>query len=60
MSNIAKRIAQFPQEYKELQQGKLSKRQIEILDGDDLKSHEGMMFGQMYSHWKELTNEDTE
>tara|TARA_B100000214_G_C23814070_1_gene556355 strand:- start:389 stop:571 length:183 start_codon:yes stop_codon:yes gene_type:complete len=60
MSNIAKRIAQFPQEYKELQKGKLSKRQIEILDGDDLKSHEGMMFGQMYSHWKELTNEDTE
>ena len=60
MSNIAKRIAQFPQEYKELQQGKLSKRQIEILDGDDLKSHEGMIFGQMYSHWKELTNEDTE
>ena len=60
MKDIAKRIAQFPQEYKELQQGKLSKRQIEILDGDDLKSHEGMMFGQMYSHWKELTNEDTE
>ena len=32
----------------------LSKRQIEILDGDDLRSHEGMMFGQMYSHWKEI------
>tara|TARA_Y100001972_G_scaffold118302_1_gene158256 strand:+ start:544 stop:726 length:183 start_codon:yes stop_codon:yes gene_type:complete len=60
MSNIAKRIAQFPQEYKELQQGKLSKRQLEILDGADLKSYEGMMFGQMYSHWKQLTNEDTE
>tara|TARA_Y100001970_G_scaffold211166_1_gene257750 strand:+ start:3886 stop:4068 length:183 start_codon:yes stop_codon:yes gene_type:complete len=60
MSNIAKRIAQFPQEYKELQKGKLSKRQLEILDGADLKSYEGMMFGQMYSHWKQLTNEDTE
>jgi len=54
MSNTAKRIAQFPQEYKEMFKGQLSKRQIEILDGDDLKSHEGMMFGQMYSHWKEI------
>ena len=30
----------------------LSKRQIEILKGDDLKSHEGMMYGQMYADWK--------
>ena len=30
----------------------LSKRQIEILKGDDLKSHEGMMYGQMYVDWK--------
>ena len=37
-----------------MMQGKLSKRQIEILNGADLKSHEGMMFGQMYSHWKEM------
>ena len=54
MSNTAKRIAQFPQEYKEMFRAQLSKRQIEILDGDVLKSHEGMMFGQMYSHWKEI------
>tara|TARA_B100000945_G_C20224276_1_gene522069 strand:- start:425 stop:607 length:183 start_codon:yes stop_codon:yes gene_type:complete len=59
MSNIAKRIAQFPQEYKELQGKNLTKRQLEILDGDELLAHEGMIFGQMYSHWKELTNEDT-
>ena len=27
----------------------LSKRQIEILNGSPLKSHEGMVFGGMYS-----------
>ena len=31
---------------------KLTKRQKEIHDGDDLKTHEGMMFGEMYSDWK--------
>ena len=30
----------------------LSKRQIEILNGGELKSHEGMVFGGMYSDWK--------
>tara|TARA_R100000742_G_C4163056_1_gene3972 strand:- start:71 stop:256 length:186 start_codon:yes stop_codon:yes gene_type:complete len=45
-------IAKFPVEYKEMMQGKLSKRQLELLDGDDIKSHEGMLFGAMYSDWK--------
>ena len=49
---IAEEIANFPTEYKEKMKGKLSKRQIEILDGDELKSHEGMLFGQMYADWK--------
>ena len=31
----------------------ISKREKEILDGDELKSHEGMMYGRMYSDWKE-------
>ena len=30
----------------------LSKSQIEILKGDELKSHEGMVYGQMYVDWK--------
>ena len=30
----------------------LSERQIEILKCDDIKSHEGMMYGQMYADWK--------
>ena len=30
----------------------LSKRQKEILEGAEIKSHEGMVFGGMYSDWK--------
>ena len=30
----------------------LSPRQKEILNGDELKSNEGMLFGGMYSDWK--------
>ena len=30
----------------------LSQRQKEILNGADLKSHEGMMYGAMYADWK--------
>ena len=44
-------IAKFPEEYKEMNKS-LSKRQIEILDGAELKSNEGMLFGGMYSDWK--------
>ncbi len=43
--------AKFPEEYKKMN-SKLSKREIEILDGDALKSHEGMLFGRMYADWK--------
>ena len=32
---------------------KLTDRQTEILNGDELKSHEGMLFGGMYADWKE-------
>ena len=30
----------------------LSLRQKEILNGADLKSHEGMIYGSMYNDWK--------
>jgi|TARA_B000000532_G_C18746086_1_gene353297 hypothetical protein len=53
-------IAKFPQEYKEMMQGKLSKRQLEILDGAELKSNEGMLFGGMYSDWKKRRGFDNE
>ena len=45
-------VSKFPEEYNKMMGSKLTKRQIEILDGDDLKSYEGMMFGEMYSDWK--------
>ena len=53
-------IARFPEEYKEMRKGKLSKRQIELLDGAEIKSHEGMIFGQMYADWKVRKGFDNE
>jgi hypothetical protein len=50
--DITAAIARFPKEYREMMGGKLSKRQLELLDGADIKSHEGMIFGQMYADWK--------
>ena len=49
-----KDIPNWEQEYPTMEGVKLSKREKEILDGDELKSHEGMVFGRMYAHWKEL------
>ena len=46
-----KEIVNFPKEYKEMNKN-LSKRQIELLDGAEIKSHEGMLFGGMYADWK--------
>jgi len=36
----------------------LSKRQRAILEGDDIKSHEGMLFGGMYADWKKRKGYD--
>ena len=44
-------IPKFPEEYKEMNKS-LSKRQIELLDGAEIKSHEGMISGGMYADWK--------
>ena len=30
----------------------LSKQQVELLEGRVIKSHEGMIYGQMYADWK--------
>ena len=30
----------------------LSKREKELLEGFEIKSHEGMIYGRMYSDWK--------
>ena len=38
----------------------LSKRQKEILEGAELKSNEGMLFGGMYADWKKRKGYDVE
>jgi hypothetical protein len=45
-------IANWEKEYPTMEGVKLSKREKEILDGDEIKSHEGMVFGRMYADWK--------
>ena len=47
-----KEIPNWENEYLNMEGVELSKRQGEILNGDSLKSQEGMVFGQMYSDWK--------
>ena len=55
-----KEIPNWEKEYKEMMQGLLTKRQIELLDGAEIKSHEGMVFGGMYSDWKKRKGQDVE
>ena len=45
-------IANWEKEYPTMEGVKLSKREKELLDGDGIKSHEGMLFGRMYADWK--------
>ena len=47
-----KEISNWEKEYLTMDV-KLTDRQKAILNGDEIKSHEGMLFGGMYAHWKE-------
>jgi|TARA_B100000131_G_scaffold171394_1_gene165571 hypothetical protein len=51
---IAKWVKDIPNWEKEYLKttSDLSRRQKEILEGDDIKSHEGMLYGEMYAAWK--------
>ncbi len=53
MKPSVEQIQSWEKEYLAKNRGTLTKRQIEILEGAGLKSHEGMLFGQMYNDWKE-------
>ncbi len=53
MKPSAEQIQSWEKEYLDANRGTLSKRQVEILEGAELKSHEGMMYGSMYRAWKE-------
>ena len=46
-----KEISNWEKEYLTMNNN-LSKREREILEGAEIKSHEGMLFGGMYADWK--------
>ncbi len=48
-----KEIPNWEKTYLDSMKDSLSKQQIELLNGRDLKAHEGMIYGQMYADWKE-------
>ena len=52
-----KDVPNWEKEYLKLSEKQLSKRQIDILNGDDLKSNEGMMYGSLYNDWKSIKDE---
>ena len=45
-------ISNWEKEYPTMEGVTITKREKEILDGDGIKSHEGMLFGRMYADWK--------
>ena len=47
-----KDIPNWEKEYLNMEGVQLSVREKELLKGDAIKSHEGMVFGRMYSDWK--------
>ena len=47
-----KEIPQWEKLYLDTMKDNLSKQQIELLNGRDIKADEGMIYGQMYSDWK--------
>ena len=52
MKEYIKDIPNWEKSYLQSMKGNLSKQQIELLEGRDIKSHEGMIFGGMYADWK--------
>ena len=53
MKIMSKAISNWELAYLKENKDKLSKQQIELLQGRKIKSHEGMIYGQMYRSWKE-------
>ena len=47
-----KDIPNWEKDYLDTMKDNLSKQQIELLEGRAIKSHEGMIYGQMYVDWK--------
>ena len=51
-------INNWESEYLKNNRSSLSKQQVELLEGRDIKSHEGMIFGSMYRDWKTIKGYD--
>ena len=47
-----KEIPNWEKDYLDTMKDSLSKQQIELLNGRDMKADEGMIYGQMYADWK--------
>ena len=47
-----KDIPNWEKDYLESMKGNLSEQQIQLLSGRDIKSDEGMIYGEMYADWK--------
>ena len=52
MKEYIKDIPNWEKNYLNDMKGNLSKQQIELLDGRDIKAYEGMIYGEMYADWK--------
>ena len=52
VAEYIKEIPNWEKDYLKTMKGNLSEQQIELLEGRDIKSDEGMIYGQMYSDWK--------
>ncbi len=48
---MSKEIPNWESQYL-AQEKKLTDREKEILKGDPIRSHEGMIYGRMYADWK--------
>ena len=53
-----KDIPNWESEYLKKKESELSERQKEILKGAEIKSHEGMLYGEMYNDWKKRKEKD--
>ena len=47
-----KEIPNWESQYLEMAKNELTDREKELLKGDFIKSHEGMVYGRMYADWK--------
>ena len=50
--NILLSIQNWEKDYLKTNRSKLTDQQVDILEDRELKSHEGMIFGEMYADWK--------